>query len=251
MKKSIRHLLVILVVVVGILFLGFKKNIKLDNMQVYETKHFTIYYETLEQATILDIDKKLETNYPTIQDFFGPSQNQKGRIVVYANVARFQQAYLGLFLSLLYGDWATGAAYQDLVLVTSPENHGAQHTYEDILEIIVHEYVHTLVYQQNEMPDIWLDEGIATFLAGQKSQLSSAIPSFEDMQKQDMDTFLENDGYAFCYTYVEYLVKVYGAEKVIALIQTNNYEETLGKSARDIYNAWVRHLETEYSAHQN
>lgn len=249
MKKSIGHLLIILVVVVSILFLGFKKNIKLGNMQVHETKHFTIYYETLEQATIRDIDEKLEKNYPTIQNFFGLGQSQKGKITIYANVAGFQRAYLGLFLSLLYDDWAAGASYQDLVLVTSPENPGAQHTYEDILEIIVHEYVHTLVYQQNEMPDIWLDEGVATFLAGQKSQLSSEIPGFEDMQKQDMDTFLENDGYAFCYPYVEYLVKVYGAEKVIALIRTNNYEETLGKSARDIYNAWVRYLETEYYAH--
>lgn len=248
MKRSIECLLII-PVVVGILFLGFKKNIRLGNMQVHEAKHFTIYYETLEQATVLDIDEKLETNYPVIQNFFGLSQNQKGRIAVYPNIAGFQRAYLGHFLSLLYDDWAAGASYQDLVLVTSPENPGTQHTYKDILEIIVHEYVHTLVYQQNKMPDIWLDEGVATFLAGQKSQLSSAIPSFEAMQKQDMDTFLENDGYAFCYTYVEYLVRVYGAEKVIRLIQTNNYEETLRKSARDIYNAWVRHLETEYYAH--
>lgn len=251
MKKSIWHLLIFSVIVVGILFLGFKKNIQLDNMLVYETKHFTVYYETLEKTTLQDIEEKLESNHSNIQDFFGTNQNQKSRIVIYDSVARFQRAYLGLFLSLLYGDWAAGGSYQDLVLVTSPENPGTQHTYEDVLEMIVHEYVHTCVYQQNEMPDIWLDEGMATFMAGQKSQLPSAIPGFDAMQKQDMDTFLENNGYAFSYTYVEYLVKAYSNKKVVGLIRTNNYEETLGKSARDIYHEWVMYLETEYYPHQN
>lgn len=249
MRKLLKYLFVILAVV-GILFLGFKKNIRLDTMQVHETEHFTVYYEALGQETISDIDEKLETNYPAIQSFFSLGQDQKGRIVVYASVERFQRAYLGIFLSLLYGDWATGAAYQDLVLITSPENPGTHHTYEDILETVVHEYVHTLVYQQNEMPDIWLDEGLATFLAGQKSKLPPTIPPFDAMQKQDMATFLENDGYAFSYVYVEYLVKVYGNERVVSLIRTNDYEETFGKTVLDIYNEWLLYLETEYDARE-
>ncbi len=246
MKKTAKRLLVILIVVIGILVVGFKKNIYLDKMQVHETEHFMIYYETLKQKTLNDLEKKLETRYATIQDFFSLRQAQKGRIVVYASVERFQRAYLGIFLSLLYGDWASGAAYQDLVLVTSPENPGTQHTYEDVLEIATHEYIHTLVYQQNETPNIWLDEGVATFLSGQKSKLPLSVPRFEAMQKQDMNTFLENEGYAFSYVYVEYLVKVYGNEKVVNLISSNDYEETFDKSAFDIYNEWVSYVETEY-----
>jgi hypothetical protein len=245
MKKLIRYLPVVLAVAV-ILFFGFKKNIHLDNMQVHETEHFTVYYEALGQETIDDIAGKLETSSPAIRDFFGLSRDQKGRIVVYASVGRFQRAYLGLFLSLLYGDWAAGAAYRDLVLITSPENPGTQHTYEDILDIVVHEYVHTLVYRQNEMPDIWLDEGLATFLAGQKSELPSTIPPFEALQKQGMGTFLENDGYAFSYVYVEYLVGKYGNERVVGLVRTNDYEEAFGKTALDVYDEWVLYLEAEY-----
>lgn len=250
MKKTAKYLLITLMVVIGIMVLGFKKNIHLDKMQVHETEHFTIYNETLEQKTLNDIEEKLETSYPTLQDFFNLRQTQKGRIVVYANVEKFQRAYLGILLSLFYGDWASGAAYQDLVLIASPENPGTQHTYEDILQILTHEYTHTLVYQQNEIPNIWLDEGLATFLSGQKSELPLSIPGFEAMQKEDMNTFLENDGYAFSYVYVEYLVKVYGNEKVIKLIRSNDYEETFGKSAFDIYNEWVSYLETEYYAQE-
>ncbi|MBN1312182.1 MAG: hypothetical protein JXB30_12250 [Anaerolineae bacterium] len=238
MKKLFIYLLVAFAVV-GTLFLGLKKNIHLDNMQVHETAHFTIYYEALEQETINDIEQKLEANYTSVRQFFGLSEDQRGSIVVYESVGRFQRAYLGIILSLVYGDWASGAAYRDLVLVTSPENPGSQHTYDDILEIIVHEYVHTLVYQQNEMPDIWLDEGMATYLAGQKSNFTAPVPSFEALQQQDMNSFLDNDGYAYSYAYVDYLVSTYGNDKVVDLIKTNDYEGTFGKSQRDVYTDWV------------
>jgi len=246
MKRSMKYLLII-VTIAGILFLGFKKNISIDTMQVYETEHFMVYYESLESKTISNIEDKLEKSYPDIQNFFGLGSGHKGKIIVYEDVGKFQRAYLGFILSLVYGDWASGAAYQDLVLVTSPENPGSEHTYDDILEIIVHEYIHALVYQKNEMPNIWLDEGVATYLAGQKSKLPPAIPGFEALQAEDMGTFLDNDGYAFSYVYVEYLVKTYGNEKVIRLVETNDYDDVFGKSAMDIYNEWLIYLAIEYS----
>jgi hypothetical protein len=245
-KKSMKYLIIVLLIV-GMLILGFKKNISTDNMQMYETEHFSVYYESLKQKTIDDIEQKLEASYSDIQSFFDLGSDQRGKVIVYENVEEFQRAYLGVILSLVYGDWANGAAYQDLVLVTSPENPGSEHTYDDILEIIVHEYVHTLVYQKNEMPNIWLDEGVATYLAGQKSTLPPQIPGFEALQAEDMGTFLDNDGYAFSYVYVEYLAKVYGNEKVIRLLETNDYEDVFGKSAMEIYKEWLTYLETEYS----
>jgi hypothetical protein len=50
-----------------------------------------------------------------------------------------------------------------------------------------------------------LDEGVATYLAGQESTLPSKVPEFEAMQAEDQSTFLENEGYAFSYKYVEFL----------------------------------------------
>jgi hypothetical protein len=247
MKRILKYLLIIVAVIAGIAFLGLKKNINLRNMQIHETAHFTIYYESLEKETLADIEQVLEEKYPVIQTFFGLAEEQKRQIVVYESVARFQRAYLGIILSLVYGDWASGAAYQDMVLVTSPQNPGSQHTYDDTLEIIVHEYVHTCVYQLNDMPNIWLDEGVATYLAGQKSQLPSKVPAFEAMQAEDMDTFLENDGYAFSYVYVEFLERTYGSRQVVRLIETNDYEGVLGKSALDVYNEWLLYLGMENS----
>jgi hypothetical protein len=240
MRKAAKYLLVTFLVIAIVLFLGFKKNINFQELHTYDTPHFTIYYEELNQQTLKDIEQKLETSYPGIHSFFGLNDHSKGRIIVYKNVERFQKAYLGIILSYLFGDWAAGAAYQDMVLFTSPENPGDQHTYADILEIAVHEYVHTLIYQLNENADIWLDEGLATYLAGQKSELSRpTIPTFEEMQSQNQNEFVENDGYAWGYKYVDYLVTTYGAEKVVSLVKTDDYEGCLGKSRLAIYDEWV------------
>ncbi len=229
---------------------GIKKNIQLETMETYEREHFIVYYEVLGQATLRDIGDTLEENYPLINNFFNLDQHQKSRVAVYDNVDRFQHTYLGFFLSWLYDDSAVGAAYQDLVLLTSPENPGTQHTYADMLEIAVHEFVHTCVYRLNEYPNIWLDEGLATYLAGQRSPLPASIPEFADFQEQDMSFFWENDGYAVSYYYVEFLIREFGSEDMVRLIQTNDYQGALGESELDVYNRWLAYLETEYSASQ-
>jgi hypothetical protein len=246
MRKIAKYLLVTFVVIGAILFLGFKKNLNLQGMHTYDTPHFVIYYEKLNQQTLKDIEQKLEISYPDIQNFFGLNDNSKGKVIVYKTIERFQRAYLGLFLSYVFGDWAAGAAYEDMVLLASPESPGQEHTYTSILDIAVHEYVHTLTYKVNENTDIWLDEGVATYLARQQSELSDvSVPTFEEMQSQSQGEFVENGGYIWGYEYVEYLVTTYGAQKVVDLIKTNDYERCLGKSKLAIYDEWVEYVGSE------
>jgi len=246
MRRIAKYLPVTFAVTVVVLFLGFKKNLNLQGMHTYNAPHFVIYYEELNQQTLKDIEQKLETSYPDIQNFFGLNNNSKSKVIVYKTIERFQRAYLGLFLSCVFGDWAAGAAYQDMVLLASPESPGQEHSYTSILDIATHEYVHTLIYQVNENADIWLDEGVATYLAGQQSELSNAsVPTFEEMQSQSQGEFVENEGYVWGYEYIEYLVATYGAEKVVDLIKTNDYESCLGKSKLAIYNEWVERIGSE------
>ena len=246
MRKIAKYLLVTFAVIVIILFLGFKKNLNLQGMHTHDTPHFIIYYEELNQQTLNDIEQKLETSYPDIQNFFGLNNNHKSKVIVYKTIERFQRAYLGVFLSYVFGDWADGAAYEDMVLLASPESPGQEHTYTSILDIAVHEYVHTLTYQVNENADIWLDEGVATYLAGQQSELSEVlVPTFEEMQSQSQGEFVENGGYIWGYEYVKYLVATYGSEKVVDLIKTNDYERCLGKSKLAVYDEWVKYVEIE------
>jgi hypothetical protein len=243
MRKTGKYLLVAFVAVVVVLFFGLKKNINLRGLHKYQSPHFTVYYEALNQQTLHDIEQKLETAFPGIQEFFGLNDDDRTDVIVYKTVGRFQRAYLGLLLSLVFGDWAAGAAYQHTLLLTSPENPGRQHTYEDMLDIAVHEYVHTQVYRVNENADIWLDEGLASYLAGQRSDFYDvAVPSFERMQSQSQGEFVENGGYTWGYSYVEFLVETYGAEKVVELVRTNDYEGSLGKSKSAVYDEWLAYL---------
>jgi hypothetical protein len=244
MKRKATVALLILTAIIGILYFGLKKNIDYSAMQVFETPHFRIYYSSLADGTKADIENILEKARPGIRDFFAADPKEKTVIVVYPSIEDFQRAYLGYFLSLAYGDWAAGAMYEGQVLVASPENPGSEKSYGDILQILVHEYVHTWIFQINEMPNIWLDEGLAVYLAGQKSTLPPELPGFDALQKDDLGTFMDNDGYAIAYSYMAYLDAAYGNEKIFELIRTNDYETTFGKSAFEVYSDWVRYTET-------
>lgn len=243
MKKVAKYSVISMAVVAVVLFLGLKKNINLDKMNIYETEHFTIYYESLTPQTLADIESKLEINVGDLYTFFAFDTPQKGKIVVYKDVDSFQRAYLGFLLRLVYGDWASGGAYKEMVLLTSPENPGSAHTYNDTLDIIVHEYVHTLVYHLNNQPRIWLDEGLATYLAGQEvKNLPSVIPSYETTLSQSLNDFVNAEGYAFAYTYIDYLVETYGREKVVALVKSNDFQTSFSKSEHEIYEEWIAYL---------
>jgi hypothetical protein len=65
------------------------------------------------------------------------------------------------------------------------------------------------------------------------------------MQSQSQGEFVENGGYIWGYEYVKYLVATYGAEKVVDLIKTNDYESCLGKSKLAVYDEWVKNIESE------
>ena len=243
MKKIVKYIVIGFVFVIIVLFFGLKKNVNLDNMQTHETIHFTIYYETLSPQTVDNIESYLEVNVDELHTFFAFTPPQKGKIVIYKDVDSFQRAYAGYLLSFVLGDWASGGAFEDMVLLTSPENPGTHHTYDDMLDIAVHEYVHTLIYQLNDQPSIWLDEGIATYLAGQEAdRLPPIIPSYETTQSQNLNDFVNAEGYAFAYTYIDYLVITYGSERVVALIKSSDFVSSLGKSELEIYNEWLAAL---------
>ena len=243
MKGKATLAILALTAIIGILYFGLKKNVDFSAMQVFETPHFRIYYSSLADGTKSDIGNTLEKAHPAIQEFFAADRKGKTAVVLYPGVEDFQKAYLGYFLSMAYGDWAAGAMYEGQVLAASPENPGSEKSYGDILQILVHEYVHTWIFHINEMPNVWLDEGLASYLAGQKSTLPPELPGFDVLQKDDLGVFMDNDGYAIGYSYISYLDAAYGSEKIIQLIRTNDYESTFGKSAFDVFTEWVRHVE--------
>lgn len=53
-------------------------------------------------------------------------------------------------------------------------------------------------------------------------------------------------GYTFAHTYIEYLDKTYGWDKVLRLVETESYEECFDKSKKEIYMEWVHYIENYF-----
>jgi RNA polymerase sigma-70 factor (ECF subfamily) len=239
-RKKAPAVFLILAALAAGLYIGLKKNIDTAGMQSFETDHFRVWYSTLAEGTKGDVGRTLEGAYPRIAAFFGAEPAEKTAVILYPGVGDFQRAYLGHILSWFHGDWAAGAEFEGMVLAASPENPGADHTYEDILLILVHEYVHSRIRRINEFPNVWLDEGLATYLAEQESRLPDALPAFDDFRKDNMGVFLANDGYAVGFSFIAYLDQTYGSAKVLDLIRSGDYKAVFGKPAAAVYAEWVR-----------
>ena len=59
-------------------------------------------------------------------------------------------------------------------------------------------------------------------------------------------TFSNCGGYIFAHTYIEYLDLTYGWEKVLSLIETEDYNKCFGKSREEIYDECVNYISNYY-----
>lgn len=242
MKRIIFKFLKILVVTIIILivvgFILLRQDRSVEGFNRHETAHFTIYYKQLKPSTLDDMEQALEGNYQRSSDFF-KVYKAKTKIVIYDNVDEFQLKAYGLAYSWYLKDWSVGGASKDEIYMTSPESPDESHSYESMLEILTHEYVHTQIWQLNPDTDIWIDEGFAVYFAKQKRDIHREMPSFEIMQVQDGNAFGDAGGYLFGYYYIEYLFDNYLPEQLLELVKTGDFEQSLGKSKKQIYEEWA------------
>ncbi|WDC84525.1 hypothetical protein PL321_01875 [Caloramator sp. mosi_1] len=133
---------------------------------------------------------------------------------------------------ILAPKWYVGDNIKDKVIIVSPLNPGTAHNYESIVEIVVHEYVHTLVYQINRKTPKFLNEGLAGYLSGntKPNYPIRYVPDIKDLKISNLIKFGNKGLYAVSYTYIEYLDKNYGMNKVCILyiILKPNYKRKAG-----------------------
>ncbi len=111
-----------------------------------------------------------------------------------------------------------------------------------------HEVVHAYISVMNEDISLWLTEGMALYLTNgepfQKVWLEyTEIPSFKATQSNNPLTFSSVSGYTFAHTYIEYLDKTYGWDKVLKLIETEDFIDCFGKTEKEIYREWTVYLQ--------
>lgn len=242
MKVLKKWKLAILISVVLLIITGFlltRTDHSVKGFKTYKTGRFIIYYNNVSRTSLNDMGRILLEKEKSTQTFFNIADNEKVEIIVFDSTSEFQRKTYGLLTALILPDWAVGASVKDRVFVTSPEKPHKTHTYTDILEIISHEYIHSMVWKIKPFTHVWLDEGLAVYFAGQKGTLPEELPSLETMQKDNLNAFVRADGYAFSYYYIEYLLTTFENNQIHDLLKTGDYMASLGMTMKEVYTNWA------------
>jgi len=218
-----------------------------------ESRHFD-FYSTNGDIKVLDsLAITLENNYSRITNHLGIQTDKKINVKVFPNVKAFHAA-----INLPDApDWVVGTWYADGIMMVSPLNPGSSHTYESLMQVIVHEFVHMAVYfalgeKMTELPK-WLSEGYAQYEAGQVNEyirksvksglLEKAPPTWTQLDTASYIEFGNMNGYGLSVTIVEFLVVTYGIDKLVLLIkEPENIEIIYGLPKDTLEKQWIHYL---------
>lgn len=249
LAKPTKVALIVAAVVAALLFINFLPTFFLETpgMHKLEGDNIDVYYERQEDAAkdVLDyVD-------PIAADLSAQlGVDERVSIYVYDQQATMQTKRYGLIAPLLGLDWYIGDNIgSNTVILTSPANPPASHSYETIVGSAPHELVHCYVAALNPHVSKWLTEGMALYLAnGEEFDPSylNALPSYDDVTSNNPIRFEECGGYQLANTYVEYLDVTYGWDKVVELVRTEDYETVLGVTHEQAYEGWIDYLQRTY-----
>lgn len=213
-----------------------------------ETEHF-VFYCTVQDIGVLDkLEESFEGCYERTTTDLGKAPAGKTNVYVYPDLQSLHNAE---------GrpddpDWSCGEAWNGSVYMVSPLNPGPAHDYDDMFEVAVHEYVHVIVQQINQRQESYLDEGIACYEAGQKGSpyyvrndiAYGTLPALTDLLADEGFLYVSDAGkaYAYAYIYIDFIVKTFGFDSVIALLSGKSQTEAFGVSMEEANRKWIDFL---------
>jgi len=211
-------------------------------------ENFIIYYEKKDENAAIDISKRLKKGYEFISNEIDMSPDYKTEVYIYKNLEEFHTKKYGFIGKFFAPEWYIGDNIKNKVIIVSPNSPGKQHGYEDTADAALHEYVHTLMWNINPKLSKFLNEGMAGYVSGNTRPLYKlgSIPSYEGTKISNPIEFGNSNMYPISYTYIEFLHKTYGLNKVMELVKTENYNEVFAKSEEEIYNDWIEFYKATY-----
>lgn len=232
-------------------------NLFLPNAPVIDKDAFSIHTTTKLVNFSSDVLKGISEKRQEILSFFGIDDFRKVQINLYDDKDDFVKFTKQFFEPQSYaiGNFAMGMAN----FYVSEDDLSDDKKYQYRIRSIIHEFVH-LVYKEQVQEKgennriVWLDEGLATFLSGQKSSLENIddlknwflrnivrrdkiIPSIEFLKEHgdkygkfcDKETQKYN-GYDLSYLIVRYLAETLPKEQLQTIIRRKDLIEELGTS---------------------
>jgi len=236
--------------------IDYKKEKQLNNSSLklgLASTHFEFYSKEKDRETLNDLAKKLENNYTEITSHMSTVFEDKIQVYIYPDLATFHKA-------INYPDapdWVVGAAGKNELKIVSPFNPGSVHSYESLMQAVVHEFTHTVVLNIREhgavgLPN-WLNEGYAYYEANQltsaqreavqTSVAQNNVPIWNKIREANTFQFGEMGGYEISATIVEFLVQTYGYDKLRQfIIKPENADKIYGMSIEELENRWIDYL---------
>jgi len=222
----------------------------------FSSENFTFYSKKQDEKVLEELSLTLESNYLRITKNMDTSFDSKIDVLIYPDLKAFHRA-------INYPeapDWVVGAASKNELKMVSPLNPGSEHSYESLMEAIVHELTHTVVLNFRKqglagLPN-WLNEGYAYYEAGQLTEnelqtiqsnlLNNKLPSWQDLKNANPFQFGDMGGYGISATIIEFLVESYGVEKLKQyIIEPENVEKTYKMSEKDLELMWLEYLKQQ------
>lgn len=214
-----------------------------------EEENFIFYSLDNDTKHLQEIVEALEDSYLPLTQKLGVNLNEKTKVYVYPNEASLKNAVNRNYKFML------GYAGDKEIHIVSLLSLRRGYTKKDFRALAIHEFVHVLVKEINTVGvHLWLDEGLAAYEAQQmysqwtrrikQSVANGTVPSLDDLKWQLYEV---DDGYAFSYTIVEYIVAEYGYEKLIELISSPyNFNTVLGVDKVVFEENWNSFLKESY-----
>ncbi len=216
----------------------------------YVSKDVVVYYEPGDESGSREIFDLVTNNIAEIKAMMKYESSKPLEIYVYKTQSSLAIREAGFAALLIAPPWFIGNSRQGVIRMVSPNTAVKGHTHDTILNGTLHEVVHSINYYKNPHLSYFWDNGLATYVAKQKPDRTflsfASLPSFDDLQTGNAVTFSNMGGYAYSYSYVEYLEKTYGWDSVIAFASgEKDYQQVFGKSEREIYADWGNYIKQQ------
>jgi len=201
-----------------------------------ETANFNLIYYGDDTQDANKLVNTLEDNVKRITETLGITPSGKTNVHVYATQKDFHNA-IGRPNA---ESWVVGTVLAGEIHMVSPSNPGPEHDYDGIMAVAVHEFAHIVaneLTQQEPSSRPFLEEGLATYLAGQESQLpaDAEIPSVSTIISQNGGDMVYDVGYVF----MKFIANNFGNA---GLIEIYKAPETFIQNKPKLEEMWLNYI---------
>ncbi|QHT66245.1 hypothetical protein GXP67_06020 [Rhodocytophaga rosea] len=192
-----------------------------------QTDRFIYLYHPSDTSVIDSIASKLEANYERILSELKVKKLPAIEVRIYPGLEAYHSA-------INYPNapaWMVGSAGINKFSIVSPQNAGPEHSYESVMEGVVHEFTHCVhiylldnhlgVAKNNDAR--WLWEGVACYEANQfvSPKILTYLTDGNYPTLEELNHAQDGKVYQMGYLIIDFIKSKYGIKSLLKLITTN------------------------------